>query len=363
MALSSGCGKDHEGGAQAGNRPQGPGAGHPQGPGGGPPTPAVAVAVEQPLKGPIQTYYRTTASLDASNEAAVTARVSGVVTALQCEEGDQVGKDQVLLRIDPTAYDLRLKQAEAEAVKQKTQFDRTQKMFEQTLVAAQEFDAARNDYQSAEAAAELARLELSYTRVQAPIRGVIVSRMVDVGRTVNPGDALFRIADLHPLLARVHVPAKEFRSLETNQRVHLQLDSNGEKLDGRISLVSPIVDPNTGTIKITIEIDDYPTGTRPGDFAAVSIVTERREDVLLVPKLAVVTEKGERVVYVAADSVAQRRTVEVGFEDEEHAEIMRGLEYGESVVVQGQRSLKDGAPIKILDPMRFEDSEGTDAAS
>ncbi|MCA9730266.1 MAG: biotin/lipoyl-binding protein, partial [Candidatus Eisenbacteria bacterium] len=105
VALSSGCGKDHEGGAQAGNRPQGPGAGHPQGPGGGPPTPAVAVAVEQPLKGPIQTYYRTTASLDASNEAAVTARVSGVVTALQCEEGDQVGKDQVLLRIDPTAYD------------------------------------------------------------------------------------------------------------------------------------------------------------------------------------------------------------------------------------------------------------------
>jgi membrane fusion protein (multidrug efflux system) len=151
--------------------------------------------------------------------------------------------------------------------------------------------------------------------------------------------------------------------LATNQRVQLRLGSNGEKLEGRISLISPIVDPNTGTIKITIEIDDYPAGTRPGDFAEVSIVTERREDALLVPKLAVVTERGERVVYVAGDSLAERRTVEVGFEDDEHAQIVRGLEPGESIVVQGQRSLKDGAPIKILDPMRFEDAEVSPAAS
>jgi membrane fusion protein (multidrug efflux system) len=120
-------------------------------------------------------------------------------------------------------------------------------------------------------------------------------------------------------------------------------------MTGRIKLVSPVIDPSSGTIKITIEIREYPAGVRPGDFAEVRIVTESRADRTLVPKIAVVTEKGEQVVYVAADTTAERRVVEVGFEDDESAEILDGVSAGEPVVVKGQRSLKHGSAIKILE--------------
>jgi membrane fusion protein (multidrug efflux system) len=315
----------------------------------------VTVAVQAAEMGSISAYYRATASLEVENEAVIEARVSGTVREVRAEEGDEVRAGQVVLRIDPREFQLRAQQADAQADKERNRFDRAKKMFEQNLVSEQEFSAARSDLAAAEATLELSKLELSYTDVTAPFGGQVVRRTTDIGRTVGPGDPLFALADIHPLLARVHVPAKEFRSLRTDQSVDLILDSSGTLLKGRISLISPIIDPNTGTIKLTVEIDDYPPDTRPGDFAEVQIVTERRDDVLLVPKIAVVSEKGERFVYTPSDSVAVRRVVEVGFEDEDSAQILLGLDPGERVVVQGQRSLEDGVPIRILEAMTFED--------
>jgi membrane fusion protein (multidrug efflux system) len=177
----------------------------------------------------------------------------------------------------------------------------------------------------------------------------VVSRLVDIGQNISVGTPLLILADFDPLLARIHVPAKEFKKLKPDQTVELVLDSNQTRLAGRIKLVSPTIDPASGTIKITVEIPEYPPETRPGDFAEVRIVTERRHGSTLVPKIAVVTDRGDQVVYVAADSTAERRVVEVGFQDDDHAEILSGLDAGEQVVVKGQRTLKHGAPIKILE--------------
>jgi membrane fusion protein (multidrug efflux system) len=124
--------------------------------------------------------------------------------------------------------------------------------------------------------------------------------------------------------------------------------------------VSPVIDPSSGTIKVTIEIPTYPPGVRPGDFAQVSIVTERRVNRTLVPKVALVNDRGEQVVYVSADSTAERRVVEIGFQDDRNAEILTGVTEGERVVVKGQRTLKNGAAIKILD--NTEAAQVTDSA-
>jgi membrane fusion protein (multidrug efflux system) len=279
-----------------------------------------------------------------------------VVLAISSEEGDLVRKGQELLRIEDAEYRYRLKQAEAEVAKQRSRFDRNQRMFEGNLLSAEEFDLAKTDLQSAEAALELAQLDLSYTRVTSPFEGSIVTRHVDPGQTVNDGTALFTLADLTRLLAKVHVPSKEFRKIEPGQPVELTLDSDQTRLEGQIDLVSPVIDPTTGTIKVTVEIPRYPAGTRPGDFAEVRIVTARHEGVLLVPRTAVIAEKGELVVFVAsADSTAERRVVKVGFEDEDHAEILEGVSEGESIVIQGQRSLKHGSPLRIMEPISFKD--------
>jgi membrane fusion protein (multidrug efflux system) len=350
----AGCGGGDDGQSQAGHQGRGgggqghgPGAG--QGPGGRPAQPAIPIAVARAQVGAISSYYTATATLAAEKEAQVLARVSGVVEALHCEEGDHVTTGQALLTIDNDEYRYRLAQAEANTADLRSRFDRLEEMQRQDLVSAEEYETVKNNLKSAEAEEGLARLTLSYTKVAAPFNGAVVSRLVDVGQNVSVGTALFVLSDFEPLLARVHVPSKEFKKLKPDQPVELVLESNRERLRGRIKLVSPVIDPSSGTIKVTIEIPEYPAGVRPGDFAEVRIVTERRTGATLVPKIALVTDRGEQVVYVAADSTAERRVVEIGFEDDDFAEILGGVAPDESVVVKGQRSLKHGDPIKILD--------------
>lgn len=346
-----------DGGSPPANGEGPAGAVHGKQPGGGASSlPAIAVAVETPVRDHISTYYTATATLDPNKETDVVARVTGVILDMLTEEGRSVKEGDVLLRIDDREYRHRLSQTDAEVSRQNARFERVKQMVEGDLVSAEEFEGARSDVQSAEAQKGLAELQLSYTRVKAPFAGRVVERLVDQGQMVTDGTTLFRLADVSRLLARVHVPAREFRNIRTDQKVELHVDSSDEVLAGEIILVSPIIDPSTGTIKVTVEITDYPESIRPGDFAEVRIVTDVHENALLVPKTAVITEKGENFVYLAVDSQAVRRPVELGYQDQARTEIAGGLEGGESVVVQGQRSLREGQPLQILDPMTFRET-------
>jgi membrane fusion protein (multidrug efflux system) len=326
----------------------------------------MAVAVEPAGRGGIASYYSATASLDPDKMADILARVSGVIERIVAEEGDRVGKGAVLLHVDDDEYRHRVTLAQVDVEQNSLRFERSQKMVEQGLTSAESFETARSDLRSAEAELELAELELSYTAVTAPFSGRVVRRLVDQGQTVSNGTSLFTIADMSRLLARVHVPAKEFRRIHPDQPVQLAVSSTGDRLAGRIDLVSPLVDPESGTIKVTVEVTDYPPTTRPGDFVEVSIVTDRHEDSLLVPRVAVVTERGRSTVFVADGEVAQQRTVELGLQDENHAEVLSGIEEGDLVVVQGQRALRDGQPISILDAIdltRDEEAAGVPAGA
>jgi membrane fusion protein (multidrug efflux system) len=314
----------------------------------------MSVAVEPAATGDIATYYRATASLDPDKRADILARVSGVIETLVAEEGDRVGKGQVLLHIEDDEYRHRTTMAKVDLEKQQARLNRAEKIFAQGLSSAEDFDAIRTDTASAEAALELAQLELSYTNVTAPFSGRVVRRYVDQGQTVSNGTALYQLADMHRLLARVFIPAREFRSIRPDQPVQLVVSSTGDRLTGRIDLVNPLVDPESGTIKVTVEVTDYPPTTRPGDFVEVSIVTASHSDSLLVPRVAVVTERGQRSVYVIDGETAHQRSVEVGFEDDVNAEIVSGLEPGELVVVQGQRALRDGQPVSVLDALELD---------
>jgi len=343
LALA-GCNK---GGDTAGAA-QGPGGG-PGGPNGAPKQPPIPVAVVAANTGEISSYYTATATLAAEKEAAMLCRVSGVVKQLLCEEGDIVAEGAPMLLIDNNEYQYLLEQRSAERADLEARMERLTRMKEQDLVSAEEFETLQNNVAKAKAAEEMARLNLSYTRVTAPFSGRVVTRNIDEGQTVNVGTPLFVLSDFTPLLARVHVPAKEFNLLKPDQPVDLTLESNGTRLRGRIKLVSPTIDPTSGTIKVTIEIVNYPAGVRPGDFAQVSIVTEQRPGSTLVPKVALVNDRGEQVVYVSqADTTAERRVVEIGFQDDKNAEIKQGVTVGEKVVVKGQRSLKHGSAIKVL---------------
>lgn len=353
VAGLGGCGKKGAGapppaGAAHAAKPGGPG-GPGGGPNGAPAEPPAHVAVVPAERGVAVQQYATTATLEAENHAQILARTGGVVAKLLFEEGLQAKNGQELLVLDDSAARLQLRQAEVEVAKQSAIFERQKSSFEQQVISKAEFDLARTNFEAAQAALELAQHELSYSHVKAPFAGTITKRLVQLGQTVNVGTPLFEIANFRPLLARIHVPAKEMGTLRQGQEATLTLDSSGDRIAGAVSLVSPVVDASTGTVKVTVSMNEYPPGTRPGDFVQVRVTTARHENALRVPNLAVFEDRGEKIVYVAQDSVAQRRPVQLGFIDETHTEITAGVTPGERIITKGQRSLQDGGRIRILE--------------
>ncbi len=323
----------------------------------------VPVAVSRVTTGEAASYYTTTATLQAEHHAQIMGRTTGVAQELLVEEGDLVQRDQVLLRIEDDDLKLRVKQAQINLSQLKSEHQRRVKMWESGVLAPQEFEESENAVERAEAELEVARLDLSYSEVRAPISGRIVRRHLDLGAQVQPGKLLFEIMDVNPLLARIYVPANRMGNLTVGQRLGFKLDSTGESLSGSVRLISPIVDPETGTVKVTAEIRDYSPGTRPGDFVEVALVVDQRDNAMLVPSVAVFEDQGRPIIFVARDDKAVRRPVTVGFVESGFTEIREGIEADDLVVIKGQRDLRDQTPLEIIEgPPGLAASETQDPA-
>jgi membrane fusion protein (multidrug efflux system) len=319
--------------------------------GGGPgaPRPSVPVAVERAERGAASSYYTTTATLEAASRAELLARTTGVVREILHEEGDVVPEGAELLRLEDDEARLRLEQAEANYRLAQAEFERRKAMLSGGLLSDGEFDTTRSNLEVREAELGLARVSLAYTRVTAPFAGRVVRRHVDLGASVNPGTPLFDVMDVTPLLAKIHIPAKRMGFVEAGQAIEVALDGAEKPLLGVVSLISPIVDETTGTVKVTAEIRDYPAGTRPGDFAEARIVTARHEDAVLVPSRAVFEEQGQDILYAVEDGKAVRRVLETGFVDGDFTEVVSGADSGDLIVVKGQRQLRPDGDVEILE--------------
>ncbi|MFT5453134.1 MAG: membrane fusion protein (multidrug efflux system) [Enterobacterales bacterium] len=309
---------------------------------------ATPVIVVNPVIDTATAYYSTTAALEPKSDAKINARSSGVVRQLLHEEGDDVERGTVLLQLEDDEQKLRALQAHQKYLSTEKEYLRLSKMRKAGVVPAKEYDAAEIAFQTAKTDKKLTELALYHTKVRAPFSGRLVTRNVDLGAYVAQGELLFRMMAIHPLLVRVYLPASRIGIASNGDEVELKIDSVAKPLFGQIELVSPIVDPGTGTIKITIRLDDYPTQVRPGDFTEVKVITDKHKNALLIPSVAVIEERDKKFIFVEQDNKAIRKTVESGFVVDSHTEIISGINEDDRVIIKGQRNLNDGVSVVVM---------------
>lgn len=312
-------------------------------------TPAIPVEVAGVDRGDVYATYTGTAPLEAFGEAEVIAKVGGEVRELLVEEGDVVRAGDVLARLDGDRLRLELKQSEANLRKLERDYKRNIELHEKGLVSPGAFENIKYDLDALKAAYELARLQLSYTEIRAPIDGVISERYIKVGNTIAANEPTYHLSDLDPLIAYLHVPEREYKKLAAGQIAGIQVDALGKQIfSGLVSRVSPVVDPDTGTFKVTIEINDEEGRLKPGMFGRINIVHDKHVGALQVPRSAIVEDADEMIVFVVEDTSAHRRVVRTGYGSAGQIEILEGLDGSEQIVVVGQSGLRDGAKVEIV---------------
>jgi membrane fusion protein (multidrug efflux system) len=309
----------------------------------------VPVEISRVITGDISAYFTSTATIEAEEETEVVAKVGGVVEKILVEEGDYVNAGDVIAKLDDEKIAVQLAQAKANLQKLESNYNRSLDLHEKKLISTEGFQQAKFEYEHQKAAYELAALDLKYTSIRTPISGVVSARLIKVGNMVLPNQAVFKVSGFDPLIAVLHVPERQLGRLRVGQNATLQIDAIGTgDFIGRIKRISPVVDPATGTVKVTLEMHDPSRQMRPGMFARINIIYDIHENILLAPKDAIMSEDRESAVYVVRDSLAIRQPIEIGYTNTTHVEILSGLTPGDSVVTTGKGSLKDSTKVDIV---------------
>jgi membrane fusion protein (multidrug efflux system) len=310
---------------------------------------AIPVEVRQPQTGEMVAVYGGTAALEADEEAVVVAKVGGEVKRILVEEGQNVRAGQLLAVLDGDQLRLEVAQSAANMKKLERDYQRNSDLHAKGLIAESAVDNVKSDLDALKAAYEIAQLQLSYTEIRAPISGVVAERNIKVGNTIQANTVVFKVTDLKPLLAYVHAPERELRLLSPGQPAQISVDAlPGRQFEGRIARVSPVVDPATATFKITVEVNDPTSQLKPGMFARVGVVYERRANALQIPRTAIVDNDGQATVFVVNKDKAEQRDIKTGLANAGFIEVTDGLKAGEQIVVVGQNGLKTGNLVRVV---------------
>ncbi len=309
----------------------------------------IPVEVTTVATGDISSYLLLSSNLETEEMTDVYARVQGLVERIFVEEGDYVRKGQVLMKLEADEYALREARARVEYEQEQSRFQRAKAMFEKNLLSKEEFEQTRFALEAKKIQWQEAKLNLDYTRITSPIAGVIGERLRRPGDRIQPTDKLFTVINTDEMIAVVHIPEKEIGHVSKGQKAYLTSQHlPGERFEGWIKRVSPVVDPQSGTFKVTVGIRNTDNRLRPGMFVNVHIITDTHEEAVLIPKTAVVYENENLYVFVVRDSLAHKIRLDVGYQDFEKVESLSQIQPGEKVIVVGQAGLKDQTKVRIV---------------
>jgi membrane fusion protein (multidrug efflux system) len=319
-------------------------------------SPSIPVETSTATRADIYAMYSGTAPIEADADAGVIAKVAGEIREILVEEGDEVKSRQILARLDGDRLRLELMQSEANLRKAQRDYQRNVDLKDRSLISTGDFEKIKYDMQALEASYNLAKLELSYTEIRAPINGVISQRYVKVGNTIAINDLTFQVTSFEPLIVYLHVPEREYRRIERGQTAVIEVDAlQGSEFEATVARISPVVDPETGTFKITVEVSDPTRRLKPGMFGRVNIVYDMHAQALQVPRSAIIDEAGETSVFVVEEAKAVRKMIKTGYSNNGNIEVLDGLTGSEKIVVVGQAGLREGSKVSIINAVEAEE--------
>jgi len=351
-----------------------------------PPPPSVQVEVANVIQKDVPIQMEWVGTTDGSNNALIRAQVGGYLMKRPYTEGSFVRKGDLLFELDPSKFRTALDQAMGDLAKAQAQFTKTKQDVERDTplakegaISQKELDdsiqahaATKGMVAAAKAAVEQAKLNLSWTKITAPIDGVVGVSKAQIGDLIDASTELTSMSTLDPI--RVYFPVSEQEYFEAAEKVQqgykdrkegkeysgalLDLVLGGEKIyphKGQFYLVDRQVDTKTGTIRVAALFPNPNNLLRPGQFARVRAVTKTKEGAILVPQRAVTEMQGShQVAVVSPENKVDIRPVKVGQRSGNLWMIDQGLKPGERVVVEGLQKVKAGMTV---DPKPFQDQQ------
>jgi len=294
--------------------------------------------------------FKTTTILEADLESAVTSKASGIVLQINVEVGDSVAEGDVLAILESDLQKLSLQSAEANYQKSLHNYERAKILLKKGLANQESVDNLKFETRSLKTNLDQALLDMAFTKVKAPISGIITKRNIKKGNLIQLNTQVYEIVDFDTLQAIINVPENKWGLFKNNLEVMFQFASLNDSITGHILRIDPIVDSSTGTFKVVIAIDDQQTKLRPGLFGKTQIILDKRLNTLLVTKNAVIREDDKAFVYVInADKTVTKTAIQLGYEMDDSIEVLAGIEDNQQVVTTGKNNVSSDSTVEVIE--------------
>jgi len=324
---------------------------------------AVPVSVEPVQLKNLNSYLVLNGIVEPERKVEIFSRLSAYVQEIVKEEGAYVKENDILVLLDDTEIKISYEQARIELEQAKLSLDeaeqnyvRNQELKKRDLISEQDFQAQEAqyrqrqlDHQNRVESFKNLSLQLNWTKIRSLSEGYITERMIEVGDRVNANQQVYTIEDFRPLLIRVFVPTSDSIKLETGMAAEVTTEViKGAMFEGSVKLINPRIDVETGTVKVTVEVFDDSLRLKPGMFVESRIVIGMKENVLVIPRKAILYKQNLTYVFVMNGNQVSQREVTLGLSEEDDVEVVIGLQAGETIVVVGVEGLKDGQRVDVI---------------
>ena len=302
-------------------------------------------------------------------------KVAGRLETVSVRLGDRVTRGQTIATVEDREIQEQVKQAKASydvsaaTIRQReadlrlaqTNLDRSRNLFERQLIPKQTFDDTDSRYQAAVAQLDLARaqfaqaqarldelkINLSNTNITSPVSGFVGKRSLDPGAWVTPNAPFISVVDIGIVRLVANIVEKDIRRITSGLAADVQVDAYpGEKFVGHVAHIAPVLDPATRTGQIEVEIANANFRLKPGMYAKVSFIVDKKDNALVIPTTALVDLGGNRGVFTASATeqgqVATFKKIDVGIVNQTLAEVTAGLSEGDHIVTTGAAALREG---------------------
>ncbi len=324
---------------------------------------SVPVSVAPVQRKNLNSYLVLNGIVEPERKVEIFSRLSAYVKEIVKEEGAYVKENDVLALLDDTEIKISfeqakiaLEQAKLSLEEAKANYLRYQELIKRELVSEQDFqtqEAEYNqrklDYQNRMENYKNLQLQLNWTKIRALSEGYITERLIEVGDRVNANQQVYTIEDFKPLLIRVSVPTSDAIKLETGMAAEVMTEIlKGTVFKGAVKLINPRIDVQTGTVKVTVEVLDESLRLKPGMFVEVRIAIGTKENVLVIPRKAILYKQNKTYVFVLNQNQVSQREIILGLNEEDYVEVTSGLDRGEVIVVVGVEGIKDGQRVDVI---------------
>lgn len=314
----------------------------------------VALVSTAVVKDTVFTHYiDIQGNVDTRQNLIIYPEFSGVLSQVYVKTGQKVSKGQTLAKIDDGGLSNQLAQMETQAALAKTTFERQKNLWDKKIGSEIQYLQAKTNYEAQMKAVAQMKAQLAKTIVRAPFSGIIDEVITDKGQVVGPGQQLMRIVNLSDMYVSANIPENFIGKIKVGAIVDVQVKSIGKTYQGRVRQVGNYINPNNRNFSIEVAVPNTDNLLRPNQVAVLKIEDYKKPNAILVPE-SIVTENaaGEKIIYTVDTSSkepkAVKKTITIGLTSGSNVEVKSGLNKGETIIIEGARSVQNGDQVEII---------------